>query len=70
MLRVRLAKEVRAFDKQSFHFVGDEIAGRVEHAQIRPKLDGLACKITPAKDRSLEIDIGKECVDVLRGTQE
>ena len=70
MLRVRLTKEVRAFNKQSFHFVGNGIAGRVEHTQFRPKRDGLACKFTPAKDRCFEIDIGKKCVDVLRGTQE
>ena len=68
-MRVRLAKEVRAFNKQSFHFVGNGIACRVEHAQIRPKLDGLVCKITPAEDRRFEIDIGKEYVDLLRGTQ-
>ena len=38
MLRVWLAKEVRAFDQQRFHFhlVGNGIAGRVEHTQIRP----------------------------------
>ena len=59
MLRVGLAEEVRAVDKQSFHLVGDEIARRVEHAQIRPKLDGLPGKFTPAKDRRLQIDVGK-----------
>ena len=70
VLRVRLAKEVRAFDKQRFHFVGNGIACRVEHAQVRPKRDGLVRKFAPAKDRRFEIDIGKKCVDVLRGTQE
>ena len=36
MVRVWLAKEVRAFDQQRFHLVGNGIAGRVEHTQIRP----------------------------------
>jgi hypothetical protein len=48
---VRLLKEVCTFNKQSFHFVGNRIACRVEHAQFWPKLDGLVCKITPAKDK-------------------
>ena len=41
MLRVGLAQELRAFNKHRSHFVGDQIAGRVEHAQFRPKPDGL-----------------------------
>jgi hypothetical protein len=65
MLRVRFDQAVRAFDKQSFHFVGNGISGRVEHTQFGPKLDCLAGEIAPAKDRRLEIDIGKKCVDVL-----
>ena len=65
-----LRKEVRAVDKQGLHLVGDGIAGRVEDAQFRPKHDGLAREFTPAKDRRLEIDIGKKRVDVLRGSQE
>src|SRR6266702_798203 len=65
-----LRKALRTFNKQSFHFVVDIISCRVQHAQFRPKLDGLACKITSAKDQSFQIDIGKECVDVLGGTQE
>ena len=69
MWRVRLAKAVRAFNKQSLHFVGNEIARRVEHTQFRPKLDCLMRKFAPAADCSLEIDIGKKCIDVLRGTQ-
>ena len=70
MWRVRLRKEVCAFNKQSFHFVVNRIACRVEDTQFRPKQDGLGCKITAAKDRFFEIDIGKECVDVVRRTQE
>src|ERR1039458_416793 len=41
--RVRLTKALCAFNKQSFHFVGNEIACRVEHTQIWPKLDCLVC---------------------------
>ena len=41
MLRVWLAKDVRAFDQQSVHLVGNGIARRVEHSQIRPQRDGL-----------------------------
>jgi len=48
MFVVRLLKKVCTFNKQSFHFIGNGIACRVEHAQFRPKLDGLVCKITPA----------------------
>src|SRR5450755_1964261 len=70
MLRVRLAKEVRAFDQQSFHLVGNGIAGRVEHSQIRPQRDGLKRKVAPALDQSFQIDIGKQRIDVLRRTQE
>src|SRR5665647_2771841 len=66
LLRIRLLQEVRALNKQSFHFVGNGIACRVEHTQFRAKLDGLLCEFIPAKDRFFEIDIGKECVDVLR----
>lgn len=69
MLRVWLAKEVRAFDQQCFHLVGDVVAGRVKHAQIRSQCDGLKCKVAPAMDRCLEVDIGKKRVDVLRRTQ-
>jgi len=50
MLHIRLTKDVGAFNKGSFHFVGNGIACRVEHTQFRPKLDGLACEFTPAKD--------------------
>jgi hypothetical protein len=60
MWRVRLAKTVRAFNKSSFHFVGNEIACRVEHTQLRSKFDCLVCKFTPAKDRCLEVDIGEK----------
>src|SRR5450631_4328106 len=60
--RVRLGKEVRAFNKQSFHLVGNGIACRVEHTQFWRRLDGLVCKLTPAEDRCFEMDIGKECV--------
>ncbi len=70
MLRVWLGKELRAFNKQSFHFVGNNISCRVEHAQFRPKFDGLVCKFTPAKDLIFQIDVGKECVDLLSGSQE
>src|SRR5450759_3286800 len=59
ILRVRLTKEVCAFNKQSFHFVGYGIAGRVEHTQFRPQRDGLVRKIATAEDRCFEIDIGK-----------
>ena len=65
-----LAKEVRAFDEQGFHLVGTVIAGRVEHTQFRPKRDGLARQVAPAKDRFLEIDIGKQRVDALGGPYE
>ena len=68
VLRVWLRKEVRAFHKQSFHFIGNRISCRVKHTQFRPKLDCLVCKFTPAKDRCLEINIGKKCVNGLRGT--
>ena len=44
------------------------IAGRVEHTQIQPELDGLVGKFIPAKDRPLEVDIGKKCINLLRGT--
>jgi len=70
MLRVWLTKAFRAFNKQSFHFVGNNISCRVEHAQFRAKLDGLVSKFTPAKDRMFQIDVGKECVNVLSGSQE
>jgi len=69
-MRIRLLKEVCAFNKQRLHFIVDGIAGRVEHTQIRPELNGLVCKLIPAKDRSLEVDIGKKCINLLRGTQE
>src|SRR5471032_1303464 len=69
LFHVRLRKEVCAFNKQSFHFVGNGIACRVEHAQIRPKLDGLVCNFTSAKERCFEMDIGKKCVNVSRGTE-
>src|SRR5665213_90006 len=68
LLRIRLLKEVRAFNKRRFHFVGNGIACRVEHTQFRPKLDGLVCKLTSANERFFEMDIGEECVDVLRRT--
>jgi hypothetical protein len=51
---------VGAFNKLSFHFVGNEIAGRVEHTQLRSKFDCLVGKFTPAKDRCLEVDIGEK----------
>jgi len=70
ILRVWLTKAFRAFNKQGSHFVGDKISRRVEHAQFRPKLDGLVSKFTPAKDRIFQIDVGKECVDGLSGSQE
>src|ERR1019366_5552025 len=54
--RVRLTKEVCAFNKQCFHLVGNGIACRVEHTQFRPKLDCLVREFTPAKDRCFEID--------------
>ena len=48
---------------QCFHLVGDVVAGRVKHAQIRPQRDGLKCEVAPAMDRCLEVDIGKKrCV--------
>src|SRR5665647_1419845 len=52
MLRIRLLKEVCAFNKQRLHFIVDGIAGRIEHTQIQPELDGLVGKFIPAKDRS------------------
>jgi hypothetical protein len=67
-LRIRLAKEVCAFNKQSFHCVGNLIAGRVEHTQIWPKLERLVRKFTSAQNRCFEIEIGKKCVNVLRVT--
>src|SRR5450631_1641918 len=70
MLRVWLAKEVRAFDQLSFHLVGDGIAGRVEHSQIRPQRDGLLRKGASALDQSFQIDIGKHRIDGLRRTQD
>jgi len=66
--RVRLRKEVRAVNKQRLRFIVDGIAGRVEHTQIQPELDGLVGKFIPAKDRPLEVDIGKKCINLLRGT--
>jgi hypothetical protein len=69
MLRVWLTKALHAFNKQSFHFVGNKISCRVEYAQFRPKLDGLACKFTSTNDRFFQIDVGKECVNVLIGSQ-
>ena len=48
-MRVRLLKEVRAFNKHHLHFIVDGIAGRVEHTQIQPELDGLVGKFIPAK---------------------
>src|ERR1019366_1232353 len=68
MFRVRLRKKVCAFDKQSLRFVGNGAACRVEHTQFWPKLDGPVCKFIPAKGRCFEIDVGKECVDVLMRT--
>lgn len=68
--RIRLGKAVHAFNKQSFYFVGNVIACRVEHAQSRPKFDRLVCKFAPTKNRCLEIDIGKECVNGLGGMKE
>jgi hypothetical protein len=59
MWRVRLAKAVRAVNKQSHYFVGNVIARRVEHAQSRPNLDCPVCKFAPTKNRRFEIDIGK-----------
>jgi hypothetical protein len=70
MLRVWLAKEVRAFDQQRFHLFGNGIAGRVEHSQIRSQRDGLLRKVAPALDQSFQVDVGKQRVDVLRRTQE
>jgi hypothetical protein len=70
MLCVRLLKEVCAFNKHCLHFIVDGIAGRVEHTQIQPELDGLVGKFIPAKDRPLEVDIGKKCVNLLGRTQE
>jgi hypothetical protein len=70
MLRVWLTKQLRAFNKQSFHFVGNKISCRVEQAQFRPQLKGLVSKFTPAKDRIFQIDVGKECVNALIGSQE
>src|SRR5450759_4315356 len=70
MLRVWLAKEVHAFDQQSFHLVGDGIAGRVEHSQIRPQRNGLLRKVASALDQSFQIDIGKHRIDGLRRTQD
>jgi hypothetical protein len=52
--RIRLLKEVCAFNKQSCHFVGDRIPCCVEHTQFRPKRDGLARKFKPAKGRRSE----------------
>ena len=69
MLRVRLAKEVRADDEQRFHFVGEGIAGGVEHAQVRAQRDGLAREIAAAMNLRLQIDIGEQRIDVLRRTQ-
>src|SRR5450432_380168 len=70
MLRIRLLKEVCAFNKQRLHFIVDGIAGRVEHTQIWPELDSLMGKLIPAKDRLLEVDIGKKRVNLLRRAQE
>ena len=70
MWRVRLTKEFRAFNKQGFHFVGNKISCCVEHPQFRPKLEGLVGELTPAEDQIFQVDIGKECVDVLSGSQE
>ena len=70
ILRVRLPKEVGAFSQQRFHFVGNGVAGRVEHTQSRPKRDRLEGKIAPAVDQSFQIDVGKQRVDVLRRTQD
>ena len=70
ILCVGLAKEVGAFGQQRFHFVGNGVAGRVEHTQPRPKRDRLEGKIAPAVDQSFQIDVGKQRVDVLRRTQD
>lgn len=67
LLRIRFNQAEGAFNKKSFHFVGNGISGRVEHTQFGPKLDCLACQIAPAKDRCLEVDVGKKCINVLRG---
>jgi hypothetical protein len=61
---------VCAFHKQSFYFVGNDIPCRVEHTHIRLKRDGLVCKIAPAMDRRIEIDVGEKGVDCLIGTKQ
>jgi hypothetical protein len=70
MLRIWFLEEMGAFDKQGFHLFGDGIAGRVEHGQLRPEPHRLVRNLAPAKNRCLEIDIGEESVNALRGTQE
>src|SRR5476649_931583 len=70
LFQVRLGKEVRAFDKLSFHFVGSRTACRVEHAHFRSKLDGLKCKVEPIERPCLETNIGKKCSNRLRRAQE
>ena len=63
---IRLTKELCAFNQQRLHFVGNIIAGRVEHPQMRAKRDGLEREIAPAVDGCFEIDIGKQRIDMLR----
>ena len=69
VVRIGLAKKMRTFNKQSFHSVGEAIAGRVKHAQFWSKFDRLACNIAPAQDHFFEIDVSKKRIDVLGRAQ-
>src|SRR5512132_3227322 len=66
---VWLAKTVRAFDKQLFHSVSDEVSRRVEHAQMRSNSDSLLRQFAAAKHRRLQVDVSEKRVDALTRMQ-
>src|SRR5580700_8453185 len=64
ILGIGFAKAFHAVDEHGFHLVGNKVSGGVEHAQLRPKLDGLASELASAEDGILQIYVGKEAVDL------
>jgi len=63
------AQKMSAIDEHGFHDLGYGIARRVEHTQIWTQGNTFNRDVTAAKDGCLKIDVGKKCIDGLRGTQ-
>lgn len=66
LIGVRLVKELRTSNEHSRQFAVYYIACCVEHAQFRPKFNGLMREFTSAVSQLFEIDVGKQAINMLR----